>query len=304
MNVEVWLAEARAKNAISNGEPDLNFETNIARGEREIRIIDNLPPTGPLNTLLVGLGLGVKDIECPFAPYTIAAHLGWRDNNDYKLTLVDKEPRVIADISGRARLYVTENSLVNHPELLEAWKKYLSEAGVKEEIIHERAQEPDLRFLDWMEEISTDFPSPESYLVEGIHTADIPPMFREKMAIGDIRLLLGDIATVNLPAEKYDFASCRNVLYLLNPWAQRLAVANLVASVKEGGIVLVNDVGSYSGTRLFKRPSFQSVFGSNRNDGWLDEKTADMLGVKIKEFPTEIDSINFLLCKKASTFCL
>ena len=129
-------------------------------------------------------------------------------------------------------------------------------------------------------------------------------MFREKMAIGDIRLLLGDIATVNLPAEKYDFASCRNVLYLLNPWAQRLAVANLVASVKEGGIVLVNDVGSYSGTRLFKRPSFQSVFGSNRNDGWLDEKTADMLGVKIKEFPTEIDSINFLLCKKASTFCL
>lgn len=244
-------------------------QTGLRRAERSIRVLDQINSyVERPEILMVGLGIDAEPlIEC-VTPHLIAAHLQGR-GVDYTMTLVDIDEQVINDVMGRNRLYGTLRHFddVTNGVNERAWFKYLADTGQEEIVLYENDDVPELRF-------SPDFYASEwgeiaRMIGRGLHVARVPRSFAEKRHNGDVEALWGDIAMVEL-RRQYDYAELMNVLYHLTISGQMLAVANVSVSMREGGLVLLNDAVTAEGTPLFER-----------NGGWVNKSMLGDIGLEV-----------------------
>lgn len=266
-----WVAEAARKYTKVTRRPE--GQTNFLRGTASIEILQKiLPEIGRQpNILLVGLGLDAEPLLCCYVPYRIAAHLEGI-NVDYQMTLVDVNPEVITDISGRTRLFLTCRQYGGQlrTNLENAWIQYLDDTGQTNNVTFER--EAGLNFYPYLQRDVDGF-SYRNYLDRGIFVANVSAQFRSKLVDGGIRLILNDVAVADLgDPGQFDFVECVNILYLLTTEGQQLALANIAQSMAAGGRLLINDIGGYTGTPMFRRLG-----------GWLDNKKLKQLGLEVEE---------------------
>lgn len=248
-------------------------ETSFFRGGTSIEILDRILPEldHDPNILIVGLGLVIDPLICCYEPFRVSAHLEGRGIN-YAMTLVDVDEDVINDVKGRTRLFLAyrgyEGDLRTSFE--KEWRKYLDDTNQAGTETDERME--GLKFCSYLEQ-DNGWISYENYLEKGVLVADVSHQFRAKLANGDIRLVHDDIAVADLSASgHFDYVECTNVLYLMTVEGQQLALANIARSMAEGGRLLINDIGGYSGIPVFPK------FG-----GWLEEEKLRQLGFKVEE---------------------
>lgn len=269
MNCESeWLAEARRQ----YGTPDhvsVRAETNFGRANQVTKLLEKkiLPVTTQPSILLVGIGiLGDRfsnPLECTYTPFVTAAFLESKGIH-YRLVLVDIINSIIEDVKQREHLYITADHLRDYKGTETDWKKYLELTKQPDRIIH--TQEDGLAFIDRPEF------APKSYLRSGIHVAKIPSQFKNKIKSGEISLIKGDIATVDLSAfPKFDLVDCANVLYHLPTAGQMMALSSIGRSTNKGGLILVNDFGNYDD----RTPLFSEL------GGWLSKERLEELGLVV-----------------------
>lgn len=267
-----------------------NMQTNFLRGDYTISVLDNenLIPSNNLNILIVGLGLDNEPILCPYEPFRIFAHLEAKGTN-FKMTLVDISERVIDDVRERTMIFLPVRQFGGklRENLEKAWKKYLKNTEQEGRIIFDHEQE--LNFYPrYLSSNPLEIGTASTYLQDGIYAAKVPCKFRKKLEDGDIRLIKNDIAETALGAiEKFDYAEITNVLYLMEPPAQKLALANIAGHMKNNGIILMNDIGGYIGTPV-----------STKFGGWLDEEKLNDLRLNTEKVLESNKSSETILLKK------
>jgi hypothetical protein len=273
-----------------NGNIATYTETNFKRGNDTIEVLNNEILISPnnLNILIVGLGLYNEPISCSYEPFKISAHLEAKGVN-YKMTLIDLSEKVINDVRERTTIFLPSRGPLGKldEDIEKAWKKYLKDTEQEGRIIFNHEQELNFnpRFLS---SNPLAIGTASMYLQNGIYAAKVPHQFREKLKNGDIRLLKADIVEATLgDFEKFDYAELTNVLYLMSCPAQKLALANIAGHMKDNGIILMNDIGGYTGVPIFTK------FG-----GWLDEQKLKDLHLSIKQIIDSKESSETVLLKK------
>lgn len=273
-----WLERAAQVYKASTGSIAYT-ETSFFRGNSTIEVLDRILPDIPHrpNILLIGLGLDAEPLLCTYEPFRVAAHLEGRDV-DYTMTLVDAFEAVIEDVRGRERLFLSYRQFNERlsGSFEAAWKKYL--ANTKQEGRETFEREDGLKFIPYYDQEDAMVPAAH-YLELGIAVADVSSQFRRKLSGGEITLVHDDIAVANIgDTGLYDYVEFTNVLYLMQPEGQQLALANVSTSMAEGGRLLVNDIGGYFGRPVFTK------FG-----GWLDDEKMSQLGLGVEEVISEKD---------------
>lgn len=268
----------------------VSTETDILRGGPIIKVIDRILPTvnhAP-RVLLVGLGYDNEPLMGCVEPFKVAAHLEGR-GIDYRMTLVDIVPDVIADVRNKTTVYVSARQYSG--EVLESmdreWNKYLSDTKQAGRILFEN--EPGMQFYDYLLNSPPDaYMTAELYLKRGVYAASVSPQFRTKLASGEIKLVEGDIAKADIgDPEGYDAVELTNVLYLMPRAGQQLALGNVARNTRQGGLILLNDIGGYSGTPVFPRLG-----------GWLDDKKMDDLQLTVEEVLFSKNTSETVILKK------
>lgn len=268
-NNRLGLVNAARENYQGMPRWGINYETTPLHGQDSIDILDRfiLPATARPNILVVGLGMITRPLVCSaFETFRIAAHLEGR-GIDFEMTLVDFDPEVTADVQARTKLYIRKGDYQHSVFYREAWDKYLSDTR------------QDGRCITATEEgvilgkygISHEWWEAEHYLAEGWEVANVPPLFREKLENGQIRVINEDIALADLGTDAFDYAACVNVLYMVPTEGQQLALANIASSLKLGGRALVNDISGRFGFDLWPMLT--------RFDGWLEISKLRELGL-------------------------
>ncbi len=260
------------------------MQTNQSRGRLEIDFLSRKAMPSIEETcsvLIVGVGIDNDPIRCPYLPYNIGAYLE-AEGIDYEMTIVDVDSKPLADLRTRQKLYVPNHNLSVGPKSRRFWEDYLARTGQEDEVLHE--MEKGLMFYDYID--NGGLVSSKAYLESGIHTAQIPRSFREKLHNGGISLLEADIARAPLADAKFEFVSCSNVLYLIPSDGQKMAMVNMSAHLASGGRMVVNDLG-YVGTPLLMRQG-----------GWLDEGKLADLGLAVEEVLAETSSSQTVALRK------
>lgn len=283
----LWVRQARAQytEVVANGLA--HTETNFARGNDVIRLLDKtLPLPHPPSVLLVGLGLDTKPILQCSEPHRVAAHLQGK-NIDYQMTLVDVSTDVVEDVRKRKALYLSYRQYGSSADgILENWDKYLTDTSQPGRETFEF--EPDLRFYEYLLKPEGMFNASE-YLKLGILAADVSPQFSAKLTDGSISIRQEDIADADLnKSAPFDVVDLRNVLYLINPEGQKSAIANIAGHMRKGGLIAMNDIGGYSGYPVFPRQG-----------GWMTENHLQDLSLVVDEVTDrERSSESFVLRKE------
>lgn len=277
MSAEIsWLTQAREH---YKGQPDthVRVETNFDRTNQSIKVLREkvLPVNNNPNILLIGVGNKGGDenpLVCSYSPFIISAYLG-AQGVDYIMTVVDISDSVVSDIRTRKNLYLSSEYMSEFLDGGEGWRNYLDWTKQDERVLHEGEEGLVFGYTD------TNLP-PEFYLKQGIHAAEIPQGFKNKLQSGKIVLIEDDIAVADLGSKGYDFVECTNILYHLPIEGQMLAIANIANSLNEGGLVLVNDIGELAGNPLFM------LLG-----GWLNEDMLRQVGLAVDEITTHKEEI-------------
>jgi hypothetical protein len=284
-----WLTSAAVEYQKITGS--IYTETNFFRGNTSIEILDKILPDIPHkpNILLVGLGLTFEPVICCYEPFRIAAHLEGK-GVDYTMTLVDVDESVVEDIQTRSKLYLSyhqfDKSLASNFETV--WKKYLADTKQKGREIFEL--EEGLKFSSYLVEDNGRRITYKNYLKDGIAAADVSPQFRAKLRSGEIKLVQDDIAVADIrTVTPYDYVELTNVLYLMPHAGQQLALANVSNAMRNGGRLLLNDIGGYAG-----RPVFTSL------GGWFNDEKMAQLGLFAEKIIASDNSSRTVLLKKVA----
>ena len=264
-------------------------ETSFARGNRSIALIDQISPNlgHRPNVLLVGLGLDAEPILHCYEPFRVAAHLEGR-GIDYTMTLVDATQEVIDDIRSRSAIFLLGRKFGDGEArkiLGNMWVKYLTDTRQRGRTTFEVLE--GLNFPDFMFDPRA-MVGAHSYLMDGVYVADVSMQFRQKLETGEINLIHQDIAVADIETRQpYDYVEFTNVAYLMSPEGQKMALANISRHMRAGGLMLVDDIGGYSGTPLL-----------SRFKGWLDEEKLHDLSLIVDEvISAEKFSETFILKK-------
>ncbi len=257
----IWTA-ANAYRPEDGGD---NTQTSFLRGRitmETIRmILPDLPPQPKF--LIIGLGLDHESVLCSTQPYRIFSFLQ-AEKIPGSLTLIDKNPQVVADVRTRTTLYFPSGLYKNIglQNLCIAWRQYLRENKLKPRRV--TRPEPGLSFSPHVfADNGYQSYRPEHFFRSGLWAAPIPPGFTQALTSGRIRIIQTDVANVAHPLPKSDYADCCNVLYLLPPPGQQLALWQLTQALNPGGFLLVTDA------------SINPVFADK--GGWLNpKKLADL----------------------------
>lgn len=275
-----WLVEAAQQYA---GPIDANTETHFLRAVESTTVLDMVLPSlsKTPHIMIAGLGLAREPLIHSYVPFIVSAHLEGK-GIDYRMTLVDIDPEVIADIRMRRNIFVLKRAYrttTGQAKVEANWAKYLKDTNQQGSIVTELVS--GLTFAPYMMDCSHHPPYYIDYLSNGIFVAEVSPIFRNKLQSEEVRLLEGDITTVDLHSRRsFDYVECVNTLYQLSTPGQQLAIANMAASIKSGGFLLIDDYGPRSLKFLHYDPIFPE-FG-----GWLTDARLTELGL-IKESETE-----------------
>src|SRR5579859_228689 len=253
--------------------------TFITRGEETIRVIrDRILPTFPQpNLLLVGLGLDSDVMHCCYIPYKIAGFLEGK-NVSYRMTMVDADPRVTADVLARKKLYMfNDDGDPEFPEQgLKRWREYLQNTQQLERFVEPNEVVDDLKFYPHIGETDLRKDYIEFYK---IFVAAVTKIFLCGLDEGTIQVINNDIVVAGLPdkmepEQQYHFCDMLNVFYLLSSLGQQLALENISRSLVKGGSILFDD-----GERRNIEPDTPLLkeFG-----GWLGRFRLRQLGLKLE----------------------
>ncbi|MBI4162607.1 MAG: hypothetical protein HY513_02900 [Candidatus Aenigmarchaeota archaeon] len=263
----VWVAEARRAYA-----PELvetSSETSFGRGQFARKTLSRyvLPRfEDDINILVVGAGLDTKVVYCPVEPYLISGFLQSK-KRDYRMTVIDKDPKVIGDLHERRNVFVADSSVQS---IKDGWNLLLKYTGQRDDVVHELVEGLE------MTPFSNMFGQQQRYFDSGIRRAEIPGSFREKLDSGEVKLMNDDIATADLLSHgPFDFISCENVLYLISEEGQKLAMHNISRNIRQGGMILFNDFWNGIGSRVLP--------DSWPYKGWFDKEKQAELGLRHKK---------------------
>lgn len=223
----------------------------------------------PLNILDVGPGYDACQIECPYEPYYIAGLLEGK-GLDYRMTVVDKKRKVLADIASRKHIFEINRPLDDciytqqvHTLQRRALNEYTQNTGQPPQVIQELSE--GLNFASWLKPYEK-----RKYLKEGVQMVGIPVSFRHMLESHQIDLLNDDIANpqIALKYNPYDLVVAQWVFTYMDEDSQKLALYHMARATRNGGIIIVN---STSG----KNPLLKSLYA-----GWLGERELQDLGLK------------------------
>ncbi|MEP7166573.1 MAG: hypothetical protein ABI758_01180 [Candidatus Woesebacteria bacterium] len=257
--------------AESHPQSDKCDDTSMARANKTIRILTEFRADLPSipNVLIVGLGYSTNDLQISINVHRIAAHLQ-EQHLDYKMTLVDYDPKIIQDVQERKFLYCIQKLYTEDTEdgINNAWQKYLGDADVKEEVVH--SHQPQLTFASYYSDNQDDFYSTERIFKKGIRKAPVSEIFLQKMAKNEIIFICDDIATADLDqSEPHDYVEIINLLYLLPAPKQQLALNNIISHLKVGGLILLDDISYFGINPLFAE-----------KNGWFTSAIAKEMGLE------------------------
>lgn len=260
-----WLIDA-AENYFGP-ESYNSLETAFIRGDVTLPLIEGVLSRVPVpNILVTGLGYDAGSILCSYEHYKIAARVE-AAGRDYRMTLVDIDPNIIDDVKRRNKVFVSllqRYTGMQDPVNVQSWQKYLSDTRQQQRIT--KAPMEGLHFANTY--------VADEGLQRGVAYADVPAGFARKLQADEIAFVNSDIATAQLgELGSYDLVSIMNVLYMIPPEGQQLAIANIVASMKVGGLLVVNDI-------LFSRHPLLTVFD---DEGWLDDEKMSDLGLELEQ---------------------
>lgn len=275
-----WLNEAANEYTEQTGSS--YTESSFLRGNLSIKFLDRLLPnlTHNPNILLVGLGRSREPIVCTYEPFRIAAHLQGK-GSEYRMTLVDVDPDVIDEVCNRSTLYIPSRLSSGTAN---AWQKYLTDTGQQAREIHEHEQ--GLVLANYLQNTESAFYY--DILKKGVSAAQVSSQFRQKLQNGEISVVHSDIAVADIRTTvPYDYVELTNILYLMSPQGQQLAMANIALSLADEGRLLLNDIGGYNGVPLLPR------FG-----GWFDDEKMAQLGLEVDEVIDSEESSETLLLKR------
>ena len=273
-----WVAEAREKYQGGIGSDYAPTSLGRTGFMQKVFLERVLPQKGNLDILLVGIGVGGYPFYCSYEPYVISALLEGQKKN-YRMVIVDKDPRVVADIRKRRRIFVP-NSNCDHEYLRGLWESYLRNTGQEDTVVHEVMDD-----LDLASHIRNSKTFLGIYLKHGFRMAEIPTGFRNKLESGELIIDNQDIALAELSG-MFDFTSIICVLYRLSEEGQKLALYNIASHTRPGGIILANEQND---ARIIPQ-----------RRGWLTEEKQADLGVKIDEVfgEKDDDSPGYVLVKQ------
>ncbi len=264
----------------------IDYTTGITRGWRERKVIASklLPADDKLNILEVGTGIYSDPLYCTYEPFVIVSFLE-ANGVDFSLVIVDRDPIVIDDLRNRTMMYarLTKDLEVETSQPLRRWNQYLAETHQPDRFVE--STEPQLGLEDYLNH--GPLMCSEDYLFKsGIRAASVPGKWKEKISRGDIRLVLGDIATVKLADGAFDAAFCQNVLYQLPPEGQQLAMFNMASRLKKDGVLLINDFKPI-GTPLLPRQG-----------GWFNRKKQADIGLELDDIIDENGCLQAVVFRK------
>jgi|WetSurMetagenome_2_1015567.scaffolds.fasta_scaffold450798_1 chemotaxis methyl-accepting protein methylase len=250
-----------------------NGQTNFLRGEEDIKmlseiVIPRLLTKGrtSITVGIIGLGIEAYPVFCTYQPYKIAAFLETTELNPH-IVMVDNDKDITAKMFTRKYLYISEKSLKDK-EIKKAWDRYLFMTRLTDNKID--TQPVDLEFH---EVITSGMirASGQDWINKGIRSVNIPSSFKNKINNGDYRIILDDISRVSLPTEM-DYISCINLLYLLPKEGQILAIENMAKALRQGGVLLINDVGAKGGLiSKWLTPDLLVYFGLKADEAPITE---------------------------------
>ncbi|HVZ67402.1 MAG TPA: hypothetical protein VG917_04000 [Patescibacteria group bacterium] len=273
MSPEVgWLVAAREQYQ-TNADTPIRVETNFGRAQKSIDVLRErvLPINKTPNILLVGIGYKGGDenpLVCTYSPFVISGFLESQGVN-YNMSVVDISEEAISEVKNRKSLYLTSISMQELPSTKSCWEDYLSWTHQVDRVLHEGEEGLVFGYTD------ITFP-PEYYMRVGIHAAEIPHTFGQKVNSGNIKLIQEDIAIADIGNDEYDFVDCTNVLYHLPMSGQMLALANISSKLSKDGLILLNDLGT-----IDRNPLFEAT------GGWLKTDMLQDIGLKVVESETK-----------------
>ena len=183
------------------------------------------------NVLFVGVGADNSNggTFCASGPFEIAAALEGKGKSGYRMTVLDVDRSNLEACKKRKDIFF-ERYKGSGDSTNDVWGDYLQFTKQKGES-RILSSHPFERSADKL-----------------LMSAKIPPSFEKKKRSGEVRFVKGDVATVDLKNfGPFDFVHCINVLYHLERRDRELAdalvilaVNNLVANMRTGGILLVD----------------------------------------------------------------
>lgn len=264
-----WVREARQRYESPGILGETNSTTSPQRARPAIETLEQLLSKNPNirrpNVLIVGAGKTNGPIICPLVPYIIAGLLESK-GLDYAMTVIDLNSQIIGDLRSRTKLFYS--TYLTTKEDLTSWQNYCGNTGQPFSYLANPDEEKELIVVDRFKGSRPSY-SYESFK-DKIAVASIPVSFKEKLGAGDIKLVSGDIATIELPKESFDYADCRFVLYLLSEEGQILALSNMSQSLR---------IDRYMYIDQFQPQRRSPIFVSNK--GWLTNQRAEDLGIEL-----------------------
>ncbi len=290
-----WITDA--KDNYYDGRETLSLETHLQRSTRLLNVLrdgvlPSLTPHKPASILDVGVGLDAHLIKCPYEPYRLAALLE-SEGRDYRMGIVDKDNDSLADLAARREIFLLQTatgplfSPKEQQEELAAWKEYLDHTRQNERLIHEPAV--GLHLVDWLKDKER-----MTFFERGIRTARVPAGFRQKLEAGQIPLINGDIAKVDLNAAghyPYDLVVAQMVFPYLKEEGQKLALFNLVQATEIGGYIVIDNL------KLIM--PWMSFLFEQQHGGWLNEVKLAELDLRIVHKLPITDTYDFYVLQKS-----
>ncbi len=276
----------------------IRLQTDPTRGYQAIADLDDLLRCGffdskdsmmktkekKLNLLLVGAGYesltGKKGIKMhsSFEAYNFAAYLE-SEGRDYSMTIIDIDPRPIEEMKKRRLLFVPESFLKDREDEYDSsmnfrkkmWQDYLNHTSQKDRIIKKSHPGFSVSPKEALDDILSD----------GVHVVNIPQSFKKKLATGEIKPVVGDIARAQFDAASdktgFDFIYCANVMYMLSREDQQKAFINMHSAMARPGCMYILDP--------FKKDFFKGQsFIDGKKRGWLNAAVLKKEGLSELDF--------------------
>jgi hypothetical protein len=259
----VQEARQRSSEGYNTGN---DLTTGIIRGQYALDALETLvnPPSDrPLRILEVGIGYE-NDMfkcpnDCPYEPYRISSYLEFR-GIDYQMVIVDLDERVVEDLKRRTTVYVSSNQLDTFRHR-PTWEQYLCWTNQEGKSWTASVSGQSVR---GNELIISDGALATGDAYEFFEAAAVPSSFRSKMDNGEVVVLQGDVATVDLSGyDPFDMVVCMNVLYQLDKDGQTLALYNMARALSIGGVLVIDN---YDSEELMRELGFrvQHTFQKDR----------------------------------------
>ncbi|MBI2103258.1 hypothetical protein HYT55_05420 [Candidatus Woesearchaeota archaeon] len=215
---------------------NISTETRLTRGqffaENIVSAVRGGNLSTPVNILLVGIG-SHRYFGCGYEAYNTFACLE-HAGVDYRATVVDLLPELVADFQERGELYVsfrTLNDLEN--ESRKAWSQYLQWTGQGEKIVDtSQVVIPSQR-----RGFRREFPNVV------VRAAKIPASLEQKLGNQEVVAVQGNIKSIDLQQYgPFTAAACVNVLYQLGrePRDTMKAILNITSNVERSGLVYLD----------------------------------------------------------------